>query len=198
MFFFFIIISGSICCLYSPSKKHSKGAFKSCEWIACIYLNKQDWASCHWPSPFHFWLATCYFSVSSHCSLVTWTVTVCFVQTVFRTAHLSFLLVSLQCSADTCPEAVKRLSQRTLPLAGCSVSPRLSSSGYSCIRRLSQDTPGRGRTIPVVWEERGCRDGWHLHSVPWRQCGSCPPLVGQHRKWPKPGVSMNLVRAVIR
>ncbi|CAM4730074.1 unnamed protein product [Leuciscus chuanchicus] len=37
-----------------------------------------------------------------------------------RTAHLSFLLVSLQCSADTCPEAVKRLSQHTLPLAGCS------------------------------------------------------------------------------
>lgn len=75
----------------------------------------------------------------SHCSLATWTVTVCFLQAMFRTAHLSFLLVSLQCSTDTstCPEAEKRLSQRTIPLAGCSVSPRLSSSVYSCIRRLS-------------------------------------------------------------
>lgn len=131
----------------------------------------------------------------SHCSLATWTVIVCFLQAMFRTAHLSFLLVSLQCSADT----------RHLPwgweetvLTHDSPGWMFCQSSPVIFRVQLHQTPLLGVSqIRVVWEERECRDGWYLHSVPWRQRGSCPTLAGQHRKWPKPGVSMNLVRVVV-
>ena len=45
---------------------------------------------------------------------------------------------------------------------------------------------------PLREEEYNSWNGWHLHTVPGRQCCSSTPVVGQYREWPQSRVSHGL------